>query len=57
MPTVDPRNLSKSDGLPDPRKLRAVARLGDLCYLPADEWQVVEQSRPAVPRGKGVQDG
>ena len=42
-------DVAQSDGLPDPGKLRAVARLGERCYLKGDSWQVVERERPVVP--------
>lgn len=41
-------SVAQSDGLPDPGKLRAVARLGERCYLKGDSWQVVERPRPDV---------
>lgn len=39
-----------ADGLPDPDRLRAVARLGDRAYLDANAWQVVHQEKQQVPK-------
>lgn len=44
--------VAGDDGLPDPERLRAVARLGGRCYLSADGWQVVARKRQAVPDGQ-----
>ena len=40
--------VAAADGLPDPLRLRAVARLGGDAYLRAEGWDVVELPRQAV---------
>jgi len=47
--------VAGADGLPDPHRLAAVARLGDRCYLAAAGWTVVEQEAQRVPPELGVQ--
>lgn len=42
-------DLLHADGLPDPERVRAVARLGDRAYLSAASWQVVHQDKQQVP--------
>jgi len=46
--------VAEADGLPDPRRLRAVARLGGDAYLRADNWDVAELPRQPVPPELGV---
>ncbi len=43
-----------NDGLPDPLRLRAAARLGERCYLEGDGWRVVSRPAQTVPPGKGI---
>lgn len=45
---VDPA-VAGDDGLPDHRRLRAVARLGGEGYLAAEAWTVVDRPRVPVP--------
>lgn len=42
------------DGLPDPRRHRALARLGERCYLVDEAWPVTEQPPQVVPPGLGL---
>jgi len=46
--------IAGADGLPDPHRLRAPARLGDRCYLGGEAWQVVDLPAQSVPPGKGL---
>lgn len=46
--------IAGADGLPDPHRLRAPARLGDRCYLDAAVWQVLDLPAQQVPPGKGL---
>lgn len=46
--------VAAADGLPDPLRLRAAARLGERCYLTGDAWQVVSRPAQMVPAGKGL---
>lgn len=41
--------VAGADGVPDPHRLRTVARLGERCYLEGRHWSVVERPRPDVP--------
>lgn len=42
--------VAGADGMPDPRRLRAPARLGDRCYLDGSQWPVVDFPPQQVPR-------
>jgi flavin reductase (DIM6/NTAB) family NADH-FMN oxidoreductase RutF len=42
-------SVAGADGIPDPARMRAVARLGGDGYLLPDGWNVVELKRPRVP--------
>ena len=42
-------DVTGSDGLPDPKRLRAVARLGGDAYLRGEHWDVSELPRQPVP--------
>jgi flavin reductase (DIM6/NTAB) family NADH-FMN oxidoreductase RutF len=46
--------IAGADGLPDPHRLRAPARLGDRCYLDGEAWRVVDLPAQQVPPGKGL---
>ncbi len=41
--------VAMSDGLPDPQRLRAVARLGGSSYLLPDSWHLTERGRVRRP--------
>ena len=41
--------VAGTDGMPDPRHLRAPARLGDRCYLDGSQWPVVDFPPQQVP--------
>jgi flavin reductase (DIM6/NTAB) family NADH-FMN oxidoreductase RutF len=41
--------VAGADGLPDPRRLRAPARLGERCYLDGSQWPVVDFPPQQVP--------
>ncbi len=41
--------IALPDGLPDPQRLRAVARLGGDHYLSADSWTVIARERRRAP--------
>lgn len=41
--------VTGADGMPDPRLLRAPARLGDRCYLDGSQWPVVDFPPQRVP--------
>ena len=47
--------VAAADGLPDPRRLRAVARLGGDAYLRGDGWDAVELPRQPVPPEQALQ--
>lgn len=46
--------LAAADGIPDPRRHHALARLGGRCYLAGDAWPVVELPLQTVPEGLGL---
>ena len=41
--------VAGADGMPDPRLMRAPARLGDRCYLDGSQWPVVDFPPQQVP--------
>ncbi len=41
--------VAAADGIPDPQRMRAIARLGDRSYLAADSWAVRELPATVVP--------
>lgn len=41
--------VAGADGLPDPHRLRAVARLGERSYLTGNDWVIEDHERVAVP--------
>jgi hypothetical protein len=43
-----------ADGLPDPQRLAAPARLGNRSYLDGHSWTVVDQPLQVVPEDKRV---
>jgi hypothetical protein len=43
-----------ADGLPDPHRLAAPARLGNRSYLDGKGWTVVDQPVQVVPEGKRI---
>jgi flavin reductase (DIM6/NTAB) family NADH-FMN oxidoreductase RutF len=43
-------SVAQADGLPDPQRLRAVARLGGDSYLLPEAWTSRELPRPRLPR-------
>lgn len=49
--------VALADGMPDPRRHRALARLGERCYLVDEGWPVVEQPPQVVPPGLGLPPG
>lgn len=49
--------VAAANGLPDPRKLVAAARLGERCYLVEESWGVQALPAQQVPAGKGLADG
>ncbi len=48
--------VAGADGLPDPSRHRALARLGGRSYLVSVEWPVVELPAQQVPPGRGLTD-
>lgn len=50
---VDPA-VAGADGLPDPHRLVAAARLGGRAYLAADAWPVRDLPAQVAPPGKGL---
>ena len=42
--------VAQADGLPDPQRMRAVARLGGDAYLLPESWAIRELARPRLPR-------
>ncbi len=49
--------VAGDDGLPDPRRLSAVARLGGRAYLRAEAWDVAEQPPPNAPDDQSIRRG
>ncbi len=46
--------VAGADGLPEPRRHRALARLGGRSYLVSADWPVVELPAQEVPPGRGL---
>ena len=46
--------IALDDGLPDPRRLRACARLGERSYLRGSGWEISELPRPEVDPELGI---
>jgi len=44
-----------SGGLPEPRKLRACARLGERAYLDGMQWTVIEMAKQDVPEDRRLE--